>query len=308
MTSFTVHCTHCDTAFPVDPEKVPDGGVRARCTNCEGIFFVGKPAATEAPVAPPKPDVVPATEPETGSAAEPDADAEPDVDFETRAAAEVALDPEPTPGVALESVTTDHDDAGFGSFDDEIEVVESAPVAEAVEDAPATEPAVEDAPETEPAVADAPATESAADVIEEFEVTSSAEVEDVVEPDTDWIGDGAEEVSPVSVDETPTPVAPGPAHLEEDIPPVPTGFQFGKRDPLEKARRLARVLVSDMITYNPDRHSQALARGTLAEDFEDEIAKSWEEYVDQVGPELAGSTPYWIEALNQVLAKGNEVF
>ena len=40
-------------------------------------------------------------------------------------------------------------------------------------------------------------------------------------------------------------------------------FTFGKRDPKDKARRLARVLVSDMIMYNPERHERALASGTL---------------------------------------------
>ena len=63
-----------------------------------------------------------------------------------------------------------------------------------------------------------------------------------------------------------------------------------------------------MITYNPDRHAQALARGTLSDDFEDEIAKSWEEYVDQVGRDMAESTDYWTNALNDVLARGEKVF
>jgi len=44
MTSFTVHCPHCQTGFPVDPDKVPEGGVRARCTSCEGIFDVDVPS------------------------------------------------------------------------------------------------------------------------------------------------------------------------------------------------------------------------------------------------------------------------
>jgi predicted Zn finger-like uncharacterized protein len=64
-------------------------------------------------------------------------------------------------------------------------------------------------------------------------------------------------------------------------------FQFGRRDPHDKARRLARVLVSDMITYNPERHEEALAHNRLKEDFEEEIDKSWAEYVEQVGPEIA---------------------
>jgi hypothetical protein len=83
---------------------------------------------------------------------------------------------------------------------------------------------------------------------------------------------------------------------------------FGKRDPREKAQRLARVLVSDMITYNKDRHTQALAQGTLVEDFEDEIKKSWAEYVDQVGEDVAEGTPFFTDALNEILAQGEPVF
>jgi hypothetical protein len=89
-----------------------------------------------------------------------------------------------------------------------------------------------------------------------------------------------------------------------------TGFTFGKRDPTDKAKRLARVLVSDMIMYNAERHQAALAEGTLAEDFEEEIQKSWKEYVEQVGDELANGAGrgFWTEALNDILAKGEDIF
>lgn len=94
----------------------------------------------------------------------------------------------------------------------------------------------------------------------------------------------------------------------EEPAPAVGSFTFGKRDPKEKARRLARVLVSDMIMYNPERHQRALANGTLREDFEDEIAKSWKEYIEQVGEEMAKENPFWAEALNDVLARGEQLF
>jgi hypothetical protein len=68
------------------------------------------------------------------------------------------------------------------------------------------------------------------------------------------------------------------------------------------------VLVSDIITYNPDRHQRALDGGTLKADFEDEITKSWGEYVDQVGKELAETTQSFNDALNEILARGERVF
>jgi len=98
-----------------------------------------------------------------------------------------------------------------------------------------------------------------------------------------------------------------PETLEEPDEPV-KAFSFGKRDPADKARRLARVLVSDMIMYNPERHQRALENDTLAADFEEEIKKSWKEYVEQVGEEMARETNYWTEALNDLLAKGERVF
>ena len=84
--------------------------------------------------------------------------------------------------------------------------------------------------------------------------------------------------------------------------------RFASRDPHDRARRLARVLVSDIIAYHPTRYRESLSRGSLKEDFEKEVKKSWKEYVDQVGEELAESTPYFDEALNEILAKGEDVF
>jgi hypothetical protein len=102
---------------------------------------------------------------------------------------------------------------------------------------------------------------------------------------------------------------PQPSTWAPPPPPAPPrAFTFGKRDPHEKASRLARVLVSDIITYNPERHQRALDGGTLKADFEDEIKKSWGEYVDQVGKELAESTHYFNDALNEILARGERVF
>jgi len=80
------------------------------------------------------------------------------------------------------------------------------------------------------------------------------------------------------------------------------------QDPRQKARRLARALVSDMIVYQPEKRQQALRAGNVKEAFDEEIKKSWEEYVQQVGAELANSTPFFNEALNEILAGGQRVF
>ncbi len=80
------------------------------------------------------------------------------------------------------------------------------------------------------------------------------------------------------------------------------------KNPEQKARRLARALVSDMIVYQPQKREEALQQGNIREAFEEEIKKSWEEYVEQVGNDLANSTAYFNEALNEILAGGQQIF
>jgi hypothetical protein len=79
-------------------------------------------------------------------------------------------------------------------------------------------------------------------------------------------------------------------------------------DPDLKARRLARALVSDMIAYLPDKREEGLRDGTLKALFKEEIKKSYEEYIDQIGKEYAESTTHFQEALNDLLAGGQKMF
>ncbi len=62
--------------------------------------------------------------------------------------------------------------------------------------------------------------------------------------------------------------------------------------------------------YNAERHRNALEMGTLEQDFEGEIDKSWKEFVEQVGADLANGAgkQFWRDALNDILAKGQQVF
>jgi peptide chain release factor 2 len=80
------------------------------------------------------------------------------------------------------------------------------------------------------------------------------------------------------------------------------------QDPKQKARRLARALISDMLVYHPEKRQQGIRDGTLRQLFKDEIEKSWQEYVEQVGADMAQSTPFWTEALNEILAGGHKLF
>jgi hypothetical protein len=83
---------------------------------------------------------------------------------------------------------------------------------------------------------------------------------------------------------------------------------FLTNDPAQRARRLARALVSDLVAYHPEKREEGLRAGTLKELFRDDIRKSWQEYVEQVGGPLAESTPHFQDALNDILAGGRRVF
>ncbi|HYW50096.1 MAG TPA: hypothetical protein VE861_05790 [Gemmatimonadaceae bacterium] len=108
----------------------------------------------------------------------------------------------------------------------------------------------------------------------------------------------------------PESAAPAPATAA----PVPTGDPrrvinpFLRSDPMTRAKRLARALVSDMVAYQPAKRTEGLANGTLKQLFRDEIRKSYDEYVEQVGREVAESTAFFQDALNEVLAEGKRVF
>lgn len=98
---------------------------------------------------------------------------------------------------------------------------------------------------------------------------------------------------------TPPTGAPGPT---ASINPYLT------RDPDVRAKRLARALISDIVTYYPDKHADALRAGSLKQTFSEEIKKSYEEYVAQIGQAFAESTTHFKDALNEVLGEGKRIF
>ena len=76
----------------------------------------------------------------------------------------------------------------------------------------------------------------------------------------------------------------------------------------ERARRFARVLASDIAIYNKEKKERGVKDGNLVAVLGYEIKKSWEVYKERVTPELANSTPYFRDALNEMLAEGKKVF
>ena len=109
---------------------------------------------------------------------------------------------------------------------------------------------------------------------------------------------------------TPTPAPPsaGAGAGARGSPRRPDS-RFGKRDPTDKAKRLARVLVSDMIMYNSERHETALepeARSRLPTSKKRSRSRGrntssrWERRDGRT----ATGRQFWKDALNDILAKG----
>lgn len=294
--AYTVQCPSCSTEFPVDPAKVPEDGVNARCSSCAEVFLVEKPDASG--------------EAAGGTAA---AESPVEIPHEESTSFEAPAAEEEGPGFEEAEEAP-----GFAEMEEEPDLAEEAPGFE--------EPAAE-SPETAP-----PEFSSEAAAREDVEISEDdfileqealyggeevAPAADELEMETELEMEGGDgepslEEAPgdASTAEAEAPGGEAPAGLAgTGEAPTPSGpVQFGHRSPEEKAQRLARVLVSDMILYNPQRHTRAMEGGNLAEEFEDEIKKSWEEYVEQVGEDLAESTSHFTDALNEILAKGEEIF
>lgn len=385
---FQVHCPSCASAFPVDPARVPEGGVAAICSHCMRVFHVQLPEPTDVWASQDEPGVPTYAPPASSGAPPVEADAVEAAMEEGRfedAYGEEEFGPDEAIDVEPDEVSPVGDETAEADPTVEAEEIR---VGEAEEE-PVEEPQDKYAEEPQDEYAEEPRDEHAEEPQERF--VEEPEDEGVVEPEVEQVerpeprsvsftlpqrerpadvdseaGRAVTEAEPAS--EKPTgvreaedgpsaaaaagedavmeeaaagedalmeeaaaddgafdvdlgvPEAPATEEprwepqLESDTasPPeaAPAGGapRFGRRDPHERARTLARVLVSDMITYHPARFEEGRERGNLREVFADEVEKSWAEYVEQVGEELAASTTYFVEALNEILGGGERLY
>ena len=253
--TITVSCPACTTSFPVDPAKIPVGGVRAQCSACPEIFSVDRPEDTAAEAA----------------------SAEVEETFAGPSAA-VELDEMEVPAEVMSS---------FGA---DANVV--ADISDETSDAFGEREISFDSITTE--------ADAALAINQDLEVEApDGEAEEAAEEEAAE-EEGVEEAEAAPISEK---AAPTEAETAEAAP-----IQFGKRSPEDKARSLARSLVSDLIAYNPEKHTEALASGTLVQVFSEEIEKSWKEYRDQVDPDVMTQGTFFNDALNELLADGESVF
>lgn len=103
-----------------------------------------------------------------------------------------------------------------------------------------------------------------------------------------------------------------PPHRAPEPAPqrAPAGFSFDRvGDVSARAQRLARALVSDILVYHPRKVEQGLREGNLKELMRDEVEKSWDEYSERLGADLArANRGHFVRALNEILGRGASVF
>jgi predicted Zn finger-like uncharacterized protein len=277
-----VSCPECSTVYRVDPAKVPQGGVRARCSTCNGVISIGLAADSGVKA--------------RRTPSDPMGD---------------AFAPRPAPFIPTHTLHR-----------------QASRVPTPVMPAPAqrTPPEVPRVPTpvAQPRIP-TPAVNRTVTLPHSPMPTLGASLPPLrptpATPRTAWQPMAAIPAPPAPAPGRPVSVpsvtppsgsfAPSPA-----ASPVPTPAPgerrpinpFLARDPGLRAKRLARALVSDMVAYYPAKHSEGLEKGTLKDLFRDEIKKSYDEYVAQVGADFARTTTHFQESLNEVLGAGKKIF
>ncbi len=290
-----VSCPDCRSIFRVDPAKVPPSGVRARCSVCSGVISIpaptGQPTPGVAAVRPGSPDRPRSTPPAQGGWDPPPFSSTPQ---RTPAAPSAQRPAAPTPQPRA------------------VEAPGAPPPQARTVEAPA---APRQRPESiERATVTATATPpSSSSGLREFSPPSPPAP--VAPPASTGVsGASAPPFVPSAPPSRPPAPSSPPARPAAAMPVTVDGGPrrplnpFLSKDPNQRAKRLARALVSDIITYHPAKHAEGLRDGTLKQLFREEIKKSFEEYIAQVGQQLAESTTYFQEALNEVLGAGKKIF
>jgi predicted Zn finger-like uncharacterized protein len=294
-----VSCPECRSVFRVDPARIPPAGVRARCSVCGGVITIGQggaiendfadgraqtPAAQRAPATPVRP--TPRQQPPP-----------PPPRVPTPAA--------PTPGVAPFARNTPLSGTRAVTPPPPAAPRPLAPAAPPQAPPSASRPSAPNVP----AGGRAPAQPVIPPRPQPAAPTPSAQ--GAPAPNAQVPRPPAQRAP---APQAPTPPARGaPAAPARPAPspgatPTRTINPFLSNDPNVKAKRLARALVSDIVAYFPQKREEGLRNGTLKQLFREEIKKSYEEYVDQMGKEFAETTTHFQDALNEVLAGGKKLF
>jgi len=99
---------------------------------------------------------------------------------------------------------------------------------------------------------------------------------------------------------TPRAPEPAPAPVAAAPPPEPAPVGDGQDDERSKAQRLARIAVSEMVLYQPERFEEALRAGNLVEAFHAEITEGRALLRQRVSEAVREERDYLVDELNRV--------
>ena len=291
----TLECTSCRARYSIADSLIPAQGARIKCRKCGEIITIEAPVIELAPTdlemippprsAPPRPEPAPARQAPAAPRPAPKAAPEPEPVASTN-----SFELETMPPSAPSAAEVPPPDPGFERF--------GAP------------PSLGESEASPPVAAPSP---RQAPPLPDFDATPPALRRDpppALEPVSAPAFEPAAPAAP-SLEFAPTtshsPSAPAAAATTAGGA-VPDGLGPEERARHEKARRLARVLASDIAIYNREKRDRGIKEGNLVAVLGYEIKKSWEIYKERVTPEFANATPYFRDALNEMLAEGKKIF
>ena len=76
------------------------------------------------------------------------------------------------------------------------------------------------------------------------------------------------------------------------------------KDPHERAKRLARLIMSDIVMYHRDTIVEGIKNDTLFQVLAEEFAEGRRYYEKHVDPAVAGEADYFSQAIVDILVKG----
>ena len=302
-----VSCPECRSVFRVDPARIPPAGVRARCSVCGGVITIGQGGAIENDFADGRAPALSAQRPPTAPGRPtprvPSGQSQPPLP------PRVPTPAAPTPGVAPFARNTP------------LTGTRAVPPAASRPSAPTAPPAAPRPSAPNVPAGGRPPSQPVIPLRSQptapMPPAQGAPAPNAPVPRAPAQGappaQGARAQAPAppaqGAPSAPLPSGhPRPAPAAAGATPTRTINPFLSNDPNLKAKRLARALVSDIVAYFPQKREEGLRNGTLKQLFREEIKKSYEEYVDQMGKEFAETTTHFQDALNEVLAGGKKLF
>ncbi|RMF18857.1 MAG: response regulator [Candidatus Dadabacteria bacterium] len=107
--------------------------------------------------------------------------------------------------------------------------------------------------------------------------------------------------SPAVSEPAPPSTAPAPPAAEQTPEPASPPPADGDEQRLERARRLARTIISDIALYNTDKIDEAVSGGDPEVILADELAEGAQLFTERIAPEVRDVEPFLLNALRDYI-------